>query len=163
MALISDKVNKLVQLRIKNEQQSSRIYAAMGSWLAIKGYDGASKLWNKYSKEELLHVDWAKEYLLDLNILPIEPSQEQPQTEFKGLPQIIALSYKHELQITEECKELAKTALEEGDMMTFNLAQKYIKEQQDEIAKTQAHLDYLEAFGDSQISLQLLDQKMGGM
>lgn len=161
MALISDKINKLIQLRIKNEQQSSRIYAAMGNWLALNGYEGASKLWDKYSKEECGHAEWAKTYLLDLNILPIEPSQEQPQTEFKGLPQIIALSYKHELQITEECKELAKTALEEGDMMTFNLAQKYIKEQQDEIAKIQAHLDYLQAFGDSQVSLQLLDQKMG--
>lgn len=161
MALITQKIIDLLNKRIKNEEQSSRIYKAMSVWLDLNGYVGASKVWNDYSVEELDHANWARQYLLDLNIKPITPAQEHPINEFKGLPQIIALSYKHEVDITNECKELAKACLEEQDLLTFGLAQKYLDEQVNELAKTQLLVDKLEAFGDSQIALRLLDNELG--
>lgn len=163
MALIPDKIISLLQYRIQQEEQSSRIYKAMSVWLDLQGYDGSAKLWDKYSQEELVHADFARKYLLDLNILPVTPSQEEPTIEFKGLPQIIALTYKHEIEITNQCKELAKTCLSESDLMTFNLAQKYLSEQVDEIQKSQYLIDQLELYGDDKIALQLLDTKLGSL
>ena len=161
MALIEKNIIDLLQYRIEQEEQSSRIYVAMSEWLKLKGYSNASKLWADYSLEELSHAGWAKNHLQALNILPITPKQEQPEVNFKGLPQIIALSYKHEIEITNQCKELTSTCLKEGDLMTFGLAQKYVEEQVGEIEKMQFWLDNLEQFGDSQVSLRLLDEKMG--
>ena len=161
MALISDKIIKLLNYRIQQEEQSSRLYKSISIWLNLNGFTGASKLWDKYSKEEQSHAQWSYDYLLDLNIKPITPSQEEPQNEFKGLANIIALSYKHELDITEQVKLLAKTCLDEGDLMTFNLAQKYVWEQVEEISKLQYFLDYLQSFGDTGTSLAMLDEKMG--
>jgi len=161
MALIEKNIIDLLQFRIEQEEQSSRIYAAMSEWLKLKGYSNASKLWADYSLEELSHAGWAKNHLQALNILPITPKQEQPEVNFKGLPQIIALSYKHEIEITNQCKELASTCLKEGDLMTFVLAQKYMEEQVQEIEKARFWVDQLEQFGDSPISLRLLDEKMG--
>lgn len=161
MALIEKNIIDLLQFRIQQEEQSSRIYASMAEWLKLKGYEGASKLWYNYSQEELSHATWAKNYLQSLNILPTTPSQEQPELNFKGLPQIIAKTMEHELLITKQCKDLGAECLKNGDLMTFGLAQKYIEEQQNEIEKVQRWIDNLEQFGDSQIALRLLDEKMG--
>ena len=161
MALIEKNIIDLLQFRIQQEEQSSRIYSSMSEWLKLKGYEGASKLWADYSSEELSHATWAKNYLQALNILPTTPSQEQPELNFKGLPQIIAKTMQHELLITEQCKELGKECLKSGDLMTFNLAQKYIDEQVNEIEKAQFWIDQLEQFGDSPVALRLLDEKMG--
>lgn len=161
MALISEKIIQLLQYRIKQEEQSSRIYKAMSSWLNLNGYLGASKLWQKYSDEELKHAGWATGYLLDLNILPVTPSQEEPELEFTGLPQIIALSMKHELEITEQCEDLAKACLNGLDLKTFGLAQKYVAEQIEEIVKIQTWIDKLDSFGTDKIALRMLDEEMG--
>lgn len=159
--VISKKIIVLMNLRIQQEELSSRLYLAMSIWLDLNGYSGASKLWAKYSQEELTHADWAYSYLKSLNILPLVPSLTSPQTEFKGLPNIIALSYEHELLITSQCEQLAKAANDDNDFMTLELAQRYLKEQVDELGKTQYWVDRLEAFGDDKISLRLLDNEMG--
>jgi ferritin len=157
MAIIKSTIISLLQLRIKQEEFNSKTYLAMSNWLALKGYSGASKLWKAYSEDERQHKQWAVDYLLDLNILPIEPSEDQPQTEFKGLPNIIALSYKREIDTTDEVEQLANTCLSEDDVMTFNLAQKYVLEQIEEIAKVSTLVDQLDLFGDDKIALRLFD------
>jgi ferritin len=162
MALISSKIIELLQMRIQHEEANNKKYTAMSNWLNLNGFTGASKLWKTYSEDELVHKSWAVQYFLDLNILPIEPSEEQVQTEFKGLPNIIALSYQVEINTTDEVKILGKVCLDEGDLMTFGLAQKYIAEQVEEISKIQLWIDKLESFGIDKIALRLLDEEMGG-
>ena len=160
MALISKKIIDLLQLRLKNEEQSYRIYKAMSQFLSFKGFEGAAALWNKYAEEELEHEGWVFDYLQGLNIQPIVDGQEKPQNTFKNLQQVIAFSYQHELFITEECNKLAKACLDEQDIMTLNLAQRFVKEQHDELSKLQVWIDYLETFGDSKEALILLDNRM---
>lgn len=161
MALISKRSETLVQQRVKNEEFNVKTYTAMANWCDLHGYEGSAKQWRKYAEDELQHKQWACQFLLDLNILPIESSQDQPQTEFKGLPQIIALTYQREVQTTNECQELAKVSMEENDFLTFGLAQKYMNEQVEELAKAQMNIDKLEAFGDDPIALRLLDNEFG--
>lgn len=161
MAIINDKVIDRLQYRIQQEELSSRIYRAMSVWLNLNGYSGASKLWKEYSDEELTHAEWSYKQLLDLNILPIVSTLEQPQIKFKGLPQIIAMSYKHEVDITEQVEEFAKVCMEEKDFKNLVLAQKYCDEQVNELNKVQGWIDKLEAFGDDKIALRMLDQEMG--
>jgi len=160
--VISQQTIDLLNYRISQEENSSRIYLAMSIWLGFNGYSGAEKLWKSYSDEELDHAAWAYKYLLDLNIKPTVPTLEIPKGDFKGLPQIIALSLQHELNITSQCSVLAATVSDERDYMTLELAQRYLKEQTNELAKTQYWVDRLNIFGDDKIALRLLDQEMGG-
>ena len=162
MAVISNEMIKLVNFRIEQEEMSSRLYLAMSVWLDVNGYAGAGKLWKKYSDEELEHAGWSYQYLQDLNILPDVPKLDKPDITVSGLPQVIVDSYKHEMKITAQCQEFAQKAQEEGDYMTLNLAQKFLKEQVDEIAKTTYWVDRLKAFGNDKIALRLLDNEMGG-
>lgn len=160
--VISQKTIDLLNYRIAQEEYSSRIYQAMSVWLEFTGYSGAAKLWKSYSDEEMDHAGWAYKYLLELNIKPVVPNIPQPVGEFKGLPQIIALSLQHEMEITQQCSELAKDAQSQGDYMTLELAQQYLKEQSGELAKTQYWVDRLNLFGNDPIALNLLDKEMGG-
>ena len=161
MAIINDKMIELLNYRIQQEELSSRLYLAMSVWLDVNGYIGAAKKWKEYSDEERNHADWSYKYLLDLNIKPTVPALEQPEVDFKGLPDIIIKSYKHEIEITKQCQEFAKEANSIGDFMTLELAQRFLKEQVDELAKTNTLVDKLKAFGTDKIALRLLDNELG--
>lgn len=157
MAIISENIKGVLNYRIEQEEASSRLYKSMSIWLNYNGFLGSAKLWDKYSQEELVHSQWAYNYLLDLNIKPTVPGLSLPQAYFKGLPEIIALSFQHELKITEQCKELVKQAQSEGDFMAMELGLRYCKEQVEELGKFQNLLDQLESFGSDKTALRLLD------
>lgn len=163
MVVIKDTIINLLNYRIEQEELSARLYKSMSIWLNKHGFIGASKLWDKYSIEETTHAKWAYDYLLSLNIQPMVPTLMQPQLEFKGLPNIIALSYQHEVDILNQLQELADASQVHNDYMTLELVQRYLKEQVEEIEKTTTFIDKLEAFGDDKVALRLLDNEMGGM
>lgn len=158
--LITDDCIKYLNKRIKEEDYSSRVYLAMSMWLDDKGFMNAAKLWRKYSDEERGHADLAREYLLDLGIRPLTPLLDQPIQDFSGLPQIIKDTYDHEMDITNQCKELASHAMKMGDHMLYQLAATYLKEQIEEMGKAQNWLDQLESFGEDKIAMRLLDHEM---
>lgn len=158
--LLSNTCLDMLNFRIQQEELSSRIYLAMSMYLNNQGYMNAAALWKKYSEEELVHADFARDYLLAMGVQPNTPVLESPQQTFAGLPDIIKLSYQHEIDVTNQCKELAACALKEGDFQLFTLAQKYLTEQIEEQDKTQTLLDQLNSFGEDKIALRLFDQEL---
>jgi ferritin len=158
--LITDKCIEYLNYRIQQEEYSVRVYLAMSMWLDDKGYVNAAKLWKKYSSEENTHADWAREYLISLGVQPETRELEKPNQDFSGLPQIIKDSYDHEVEITNQVKELAAHALEMGDHMLYQLGLQYVKEQVEELGKLQNFLDQLEAFGEDKIAMRLLDHEL---
>ena len=160
--LISEKLIELIQVRIHEEQISSYIYEAMANYLGNRGFTGAAKLWNSYSKEELIHKGWGVSLLNDLDILPETRAIPAQSEIYAGLVDIINKSYEHEVLIAQQCNELFTTALEEGCGMVTQLALKYQAEQVEDIGKMTYWLDRLEAFGDNPTELRLLDNEMGG-
>ena len=157
---LSDKIIKLLRYRVEEEEKSSRLYLSMSKWLQFNGYCGAAKLWCKYSEEETVHAQWAYTYLETLGVNPILPAIPQPELKFDGLREIIDMSYDHEVEITKQCKELSKTAMEEGDCLTVTLAHKYLREQIEELGKVAHWQDRLNAFGETDVALRLLDDEM---
>jgi ferritin len=160
--LINEECIEMLNFRITEEDKSARLYHNMYMFLNNKGYTGAGALWHKYGHEEEVHSDWAKNYLLDLGIQP--ELRELPAImpkEYKSFPEVIRLSYDHEVEITRQCKEFAACAMKNGDHMLYQLAAKFLSEQIEEIGKMQTWLDKLAAFGESPESLRLLDNEMG--
>ena len=155
--IISKKIIDLLNYRIEQEEYSSRLYQAIGICMGYKGYLGAEKLFKKYSEEESTHASWAYNYQLSLDIKPITPVLKALPATFEGLVEVITLAFKHELDITKQCQELAKACATEHDYMTLTLAQKYLTEQVEEIEKVTTLLDVLDAFGTSKEALFLFD------
>lgn len=159
MAIISEKIIGLLNDRIVMEEESSRLYKAIGICMGYKGYFGAEKLFAAYAKEELEHAEWAYEYLLSLDIKPITPALKAPPATFEGLIEVLQMAFDHEILITKSCKELAKACMDETDYITFTLAEKYLAEQINEIDKTTSILDFVDTMGEkpSLESMRLLD------
>lgn len=159
--LLSDECLNTLQYRIQQEELSSRMYLSMSMWLNNEGYSGAASLWKKYSEEELSHANWSRDYLLAMGVTPDVPMLAAQPTSYIGLPQIIELSYNHEIDVTKQCKELADKAFKGGDHMLYTLAAHYLTEQREEHSKMQDWTDKLNAFGTDKIALRLLDNEMG--
>ena len=158
--LIDDSCISFLNYRVQQEDQSSRIYLSMSLWLDNNGYVNSAKLWKKYSDEERSHADIARNYLLNMGVQPATPALEQPEEEYDGLPEIIRLSYQHEIDITNQCSELANHALKDGSHMLYELALHYLKEQNEEHGKMQNWVDQLKAFGEDKIAMRLLDHEI---
>jgi len=158
--LIDDSCISFLNYRVQQEDLSSRIYLAMSLWLDNNGYVNAAKLWKKYSDEEKTHADIARQYLLNMGVQPATAALEQPSEEYGGLPDIIKKSFDHEVDITNQCSELADHALKDGSHMLYELALHYLKEQNEEHGKMQNWVDQLKAFGEDKIAMRLLDHEM---
>lgn len=158
--LLSDACITLLNYRIEQEEFSSRLYLSMSMWLNDNGYKHSAALWKKYSDEEQSHADWAKDYLLAMGIQPATPALAAPGDTYASLPEIIRKSYKHEVEVTMQCKALADKAMAGGDHMLYTLAEKYLTEQIEEHDKMQNLIDQLEAFGEDKIALRLLDNAL---
>lgn len=161
MELISTSLINLLNTRIKEEEESSRLYGSMSYWLEKNGFFGAAKLWHEYSHEEHEHADKVRKFLLDLDYLPVTQSLEQPINNFLGLKDVLTQSYEHELKITKSCMELADAAMSERNYMVYGLAQWFVTEQVEELAKTKGHLDRYETFvkDNDLASMYLLDNE----
>lgn len=159
--LLSDTGLQLLNYRIEQEELSARLYLSMSMWLNDNGYQGAAKKWKQYSDEEMSHANWAREYLLAMGVQPSTPALAQMKQTFGGLPEIINMSYNHEITVTKQCKEMAASAQKEGDYLLYQLAFKYLGEQVEEHEKMQDLVDKLEAFGTDKIALRLLDEELG--
>jgi ferritin len=159
--LIDDSCISFLNYRIQQEEYSSRIYLAMSMWLNNNGYLNAAKVWKKYSDEEIGHANIAREYLLNMGVQPATPALEQPTETFSGFPDIIKKSHQHEIEITQQCSDLAKHAVKDGSHMLYELALHYLREQNEEMGKTQDLVDQLEAFGEDKIAMRLFDHELG--
>ena len=158
--MISTECIEYLNYRIQQEEYSSRIYLAMSMWLDNAGYVNAAKLWKNYSTEEMSHSDWSRTYLLSMGVQPATPMLNAPNQNFSGLPEIIKVSFDHEITITMQIKDLASDALKKGDHMLYDLALKFLKEQVEEHNKMQNWKDQLKAFGEDKIAMRLLDHEM---
>ena len=158
--MIDESCISFLNYRVQQEDQSSRIYLSMSLWLDNNGYVNAAKLWKKYSDEERIHADIARTYLLNMGVQPATASLEQPEEEYDGLPEIIKMSYQHEIDITNQCSDLATHALKDGSHMLYELALHYLKEQNEEHGKMQNWVDQLKAFGEDKIAMRLLDHEI---
>ena len=161
--MIDDSCISFLNYRVQQEDLSSRIYLAMSLWLNNNGYLNAAKVWKKYSEEERGHADIARDYLLNMGVQPATAPLEQPQDTFTGLPEIIRKTHEHEINISMQCQELANHALKDGSHMLYELALHYLREQNEEMGKTQDLVDQLNAFGEDKIAMRLFDHEIGEM
>lgn len=158
--LVSQRLIDLCNYRIQQEEYSARIYKSMSKWLENNGYFGAASLWAKYSNEEQGHAEKFYSFMIDLGIQPVIPALEQPPQPFTGLPQIVDLSYTHEVEVYNQCKELALAAFEEQNLLLYPLALKFTEEQVEELGKLQNWKDMFKSFGTTPDVLLMIDNKM---
>lgn len=159
--LYSQEVVDALNYRIVEEEKSARLYDAMSAWLCNNGYLGAGALWKDYAKEEWAHAEWSRGYLIGLGVQPKYQTIPEVKNTYTSLPAIIKESLAHEVEITQQCNDLSKTAMQKADFLLLELSSRYMKEQHEEVAKILDWEDQLKAFGTEGAALRLLDTEMG--
>lgn len=154
--LFTTTAEKQLTFRIEQEEYSSWIYLAMSLWLENKGYVNLASLYKTYSDEEKKHANWAREYFLAMGVTPPTPALKQPKNDFSSLLEILNSTYDHENLITKQCSDLCNEANKVGDYLLFQLGQKYMSEQIEEIEKARTNLDKYE-IAEKSNSLYLFD------
>jgi ferritin len=137
MKKLSDKLVTLFNFRIKAELESAYLYEAMANCLAMSGFINASKVWRKDAEDERTHAKWAMDYMILRDVHPITPTIEAPKEQkFKDLKDIIDQTTEHEYVVTTQCNDLAKAAVMESDLLTYQfVSSKYLAEQQEELER----------------------------
>jgi len=158
----NNKLVKLLNYRINQEEYSSRLYYAMSVWLDNFGYTSASEKWKVYSEEELVHATKVTDFMKSFGIMPeIQKIDDVDTSSFKDLPTIISLSFDHEMEISRQCEELANEGMKEGNLMVYDLGMWLVREQVEELDKTQTLMDKVNLFYDgSKTSMALLEEKI---
>jgi len=148
---------EILTYRIEQEELSCRLYESMSLWLNDKGYVNAAKAWKKDSEDEMKHAQWAKEFLLDMGVVPKLSTLQEPPYSFEGLPDIIRQTFAHEILVTEQCNNLAEFAMKNSNHLLYQLAIKYMQEQQEEMGRAQTLMDKLATFGEDKIAMRLFE------
>ncbi len=133
--LLSQEAINSLEIRIQNEQFSSRLYEDMHLWFEDKGYSNLAKLYKKYSEEELTHANLSVNFLLSYNLKPCLKPLKSPEAEYVDCGDILQATLEHETTISQECDMLMKEAFKRGEMSLFTLASKYVAEQVEELKK----------------------------
>ena len=155
MKRLSDNIVKLLNLRIKQELESSYIYEAMAASLDFKGYAQGAKLWREDAKGEREHAQWSIDYMLGMDVQPVIPVIAQPQQDFSDIKDIVDKSVVHEELITKQCNDLAKSALLESDLVTYQfVSSKYLAEQIEELSKILERQKYVTLYAGDNFALE---------
>jgi ferritin len=157
------KLITLLNYRIQQEEESSRIYEQFALWLDNKGFKNFAALYYKYAHEELAHAKFAKDHLLAFGIEPDLKPLPAPAYKFDSLKEILKLTLEHEQEITKQCNELTKVAAALDDFPTMTLGMKYCAEQVEELDKAQTFVDMIETFGDSKEAMLTLEHNVKDM
>jgi ferritin len=141
--MLTSKIIEDLNYRIQQEEFSSRLYKQMSLWLNDEGFINLSKIYEKYSQEEMSHAGWAEDFLLSHGIKPSLKIIEAPNDvyEINSLKDILDLTLSHEKDITNQCNDLASLALKENSHTLYSLAAKYCHEQVEELEKAITFLD----------------------
>jgi ferritin len=141
--MLTSKIIEDLNYRIQQEEFSSRLYKQMSLWLNDEGFINLSKIYEKYSQEEMSHAGWAEDFLLSHGIKPSLKIIEAPNDvyEINSLKDILDLTLSHEKDITNQCNDLASLALKENSHTLYSLAAQYCHEQVEELEKAITFLD----------------------
>lgn len=161
--MISKKVEEAINVQIKNEEHSSRIYMAMASWCETNGYRGAADFLYKQSDEERMHMLKFIKYLNDRGGYAVLAGLELPASEYKSLRDVFDHVLSHEEFITASINQLYEVSLIEKDYTTGNFLQWYINEQIEEESTVNGILDRMKLVGEDKAGMFHIDKELETM
>ncbi len=154
------KVVKAINEQIKVEEESARLYFAMGNWCEVQGYPGSAKYLYEQADEERMHMTKLVKYLADRNEFPTTQALEEPQNHWDNIHDVFKGVLEHEQKVTELINNLYEVCLQEKDHLSSNFLRWYIEEQVEEEGTARAVLDRLELASAAEGGLFHFDKEM---
>lgn len=158
--MISDKLQKEINVQITAEMWSANLYMSMAYHLKNKGLDGMAHWMKKQSQEELEHAYAFADYITTRGgIVKIDKIDVVPQG-WGSVAEVFEHVYNHERHVSTLIDNLYETALSEKDHATQDFLMTFIREQVEEEATASDLLDKIKMAGENPSALLFMDSKL---
>jgi ferritin len=156
---LTKKTLRALNKQVEIEANASHQYLASAAWLESQpGLDGMTEFFYKQSQEEREHMTRLMHYISMRKAVAEVPALAKPQTDFKDVKQVFELFLKNEQEVTKSINEWVGLSLKEGDYITFQFWQWYLKEQLEEENQAIKMLDELTLIGDNRSAVYSFDK-----
>lgn len=145
MKRLPDEVEERLQFHVKLEEKSIRFYGSLANWLDYNGYFETAKIYYGYSNEEKGHLAKVKQYLLDRDVMPETPVQEEIKQNIKTLKEALLAAQKFTINVSDEYSKTALQCLKSGCVTSFTFVQWFVNDQIKEEAKAKNFIDKITA------------------
>jgi bacterioferritin B len=130
--------------QIGREFGASQQYLAAAVWYEDQTFPRLAKLFYDQAVEERDHALMMVKYLLDSEVRPQVPGVSEPRPEFGDFVEPVRVALEQERKVTDQISELARIARDEGDYVSEQFTQWFLKEQVEEIDLFSSLLDVAE-------------------
>ncbi len=129
------KFYELLQAQVHNEFNASQQYIALAVWFDSEDLAQLAKHFYKQSVEERNHAMALVQYMLDTDHHVEIPGTGDVRNDFSSVTELVELALTQEKEVASDIQELAKAARAEGDYISEQFMQWFLKEQVEEISQ----------------------------
>ncbi len=120
--------------QIAREFGASQQYLAVAVWYDDAALPRLAKLFYDQAVEERTHGLMMARYLLESELRPRIPGVAEPRAEFGDFVEPVRVALEQEKKVTEQISQLAQIARDEGDYVSEQFVQWFLKEQVEEVS-----------------------------
>lgn len=132
---IKEDTLQLLQEQVEHEFFAERLYLSIAVWLDDQGYPETAKFFSEHALEERGHAMKFLNFILKRGEKTIVPATKEPPNTFENVGEVFETTLDHERFITEKVTKIYTTSLEEGDIMSADIARTFLTEQVEEEQK----------------------------
>ena len=140
----ADRFVEALQLQIARELGAAQQYLAVAIWYDHQTFPRLAGLFYEQAAEERSHAMMMVQYLLDCGLRPPVPGVAEPTADFADFVEPVRISLDQERKVTEQISQLVAIARDEGDYLSEQFMQWFLKEQVEEIDLFSSLLDVAE-------------------
>ena len=150
----ADRFVEALNLQIAREFGASQQYLAAGVWYDHETFPRLARLFYDQALEERQHGMMMVKYPLDSELLPSVPGVREPEREFADFVEPVRVALEQERRVTEQISQLAAIARDEGDYVSEQFVDWFLKEQVEEVDLFSSLLDVAERVRDRPMDLE---------
>jgi ferritin len=120
--------------QIRNEFSASQQYVAIAVFYDGQTLPRLAAFFYRQALEERNHALMMVNYLIDRGCEPRMPGVDDPTNSFGDIVEPVKLALEQERRVSDQIAELARVARDEGDYLSEQFTQWFLKEQVEEVA-----------------------------
>jgi ferritin len=160
----ADRFVEALTEQIGRELGASQQYLAVAVWYEDQTFPRLAQLFYDQALEERGHGLMMAKYLLDSGIRPRVPGVTEPRADFGDFVEPIRIALEQERKVTDQISALAGIARDEGDFVSEQFVQWFLREQVEEIDLMRTLLDVAERCRERPLDLEdfIVREGIGG-
>ncbi len=156
--MISQRLAKLLIEQVGHELRAHQLYMGMALHFERQGLNRWGKLFRDQSTEEAGHAVKIIDFLTDNEVTFDLPALKAATTRYASVTELLTRALDNERAVSDQFREMAQTALTEGDHTSHQFLLWFIEEQVEEERKVQGLIDLVESGINLYQAEPLLDQ-----